>query len=185
MRLQLSLKILPQSRHWLFHGRVTATVLVCAFLPLLKSSLKDPTSTENYRALAGSSLLLKAFEGCIVHVWGSELSSDSLQFGFKQKCSTGTATWLVQEVLQHYLRQGSKPVMIVLDCTKAFDLARFDLLFNRLLERLPAVVVRVLMYSYTEQLAWARWGKSSTSETFGIKNGTRQESVASPTFWSI
>ena len=66
------------------------------------------------------------------------------------------ASWLVQEVLQHYLRQKSKPICVILDCTKAFDLARFDILFGRLLERIPAIVVRVLSYSYKEQLAWVR-----------------------------
>ena len=35
-------------RDWIVHGTITATLLACAFLPLLKSSLKDPadTSTE-------------------------------------------------------------------------------------------------------------------------------------------
>ena len=143
---------------WLFHGRVTSSILVCAFIPLIKSSLKDASATESYRAIAGSSLILRLFESCIMLVWGDDLSSDSLQFGFKKKCSTSTASWLVQEVLQHYLKQGSKPVLVVLDCTKAFDLARFDVLFGRLLDKLPAVVVRVLVYSYKEQLAWVRWG---------------------------
>ena len=92
---------------------------------------------------------------------------------------------MVHEVLQHYLRQGSKPVLVVLDCTKAFNLTKFDILFGRLLEKLPAVVVRVLVYSYTEQVAWVKWGRNCTSETFRIKNGTRQGSVASPVFWSV
>ena len=118
-------------------------------------------------------------------VWGEDLSSDTLQFRFKKKCSTSTASWLIQEVLNTYLKQGSKPILIVLDCTKAFDLAGFDILFGCLLEKLPAVVVRVLVYSYKEQLAWVRWGKNCTSDTFRIKNGTRQGSVASPAFWSV
>ena len=119
-------------RDWLMHGTVTKSVLVCAFIPLLKPG-KDPACCDSYRAIAGSSLILKMFERCILLVWGDQLHSDSLQFGFKRKCSTGTATWLVQEVLQHYLRQGTKPVAVVLDCTKAFDLAKFSILFSRLL----------------------------------------------------
>ena len=46
-------------RSWLIHGTVTNSVLACAFLLLLKSSLKDPASTNSYRAIAGSALLLK------------------------------------------------------------------------------------------------------------------------------
>ena len=130
-------------------------------------------------------LTLRLFKSCILIVWGNNLGTDSLQFGFKKKCSTGMASWMVQEVMQHYMRQGSKPILVVLDCTKAFDLARFDLLFNRLLEKLPAIVVRVLMFSYKEQLAWVRWGQDSTSDTFGVCNGTRQGSLASPAFWLL
>ena len=164
---------------------MTRSLLACAFIPLLKSS-KDPSSTDSYRAIASSSLILKLFERCILLIWGDQLHSDSLQFGFKQRCSTGTATWLVQEVLRQYLSRGSKPVAVVLDCSKAFDLAKFDLLFSRLLERgLPPVVVRVLAFSYEEQVGWVRWGRSCNSNTFNIKNGTKQGSVASPAFWSI
>ena len=165
---------------------VKNAILSCAFIPLLKSSQKDPASTDSYRAIAGSSLILKCFEQCILLIWGDQLHTNSLQFGFKKQCSTGTATWLVHEVLQHYLRRGSRPVAVVLDCTKAFDLARFDILFGRLIDRsVPAIVVRVLAFSYKEHLAWVRWGRACTSNSFGIKNGTRQGSGASPAFWSV
>jgi hypothetical protein len=126
------------------------------------------------------------FERCILLVWGDQLHSDTLQFGFKLRCSTGRAKWLVQEVLQHYLHQGSKPAAMVLDCTKAFDLAKFNILLFRLLQcDTPAVVVGVLAYSYKEQLAWVRWGRSCTSDTFRITIGRKQGSVASLAFWSI
>ena len=46
---------------WLYHGTVTPSLLACLFLPLLKSSLKDPSDPDSYRAIAGSSLILKIF----------------------------------------------------------------------------------------------------------------------------
>jgi hypothetical protein len=48
-------------RSWLIHGTVTTTLLACAFLPLLKNALKDPADTSSYRAIAGSSILLKLY----------------------------------------------------------------------------------------------------------------------------
>ena len=102
-------------RSWLLHGTVTLSLLACAFLPLLKSSLKDPADTGSYRAIAGSSLILKVFEKVILLVWGHLLGTDSLQFGFKADTSTTQCTWLVQEVIGHYLRNGSHPIMTVLD----------------------------------------------------------------------
>ena len=173
-------------KDWLIHGTVTGSVLSCAFVPLLKGQ-KDPGQVDSYRAIASSSLLLKLFELVILQVWGDRLYSDNVQFGFKRGCGTSQATWLVQEVLTQFLNAGSKPIAVVLDCSKAFDLARFDLLFERLLtdRRMPAIVVRVLAYSYQEQLAWVRWGRGCTSSTFTISNGTRQGSVASPAFWAV
>ena len=89
----------------------------------------------------------------------------------------------MQEVIQHYLRSGIQPIIAVLDNSKAFDLARWDKLFQRLLAKLPAIVVRVLLYSYENQTAWARWGTARSGQ-FQIKNGTRQGSIFSPDAWS-
>ena len=77
------------------------------------------------------------------------MSSDSLQFGFKAGTSTTQCSWLVQEVVGHYLREGSYPLVVVLDCSKAFDLCKFDKLFTAVLEKgMPPIVVRVMMFMY-------------------------------------
>ena len=167
------------------HGTVTLSLLACAFLPLLKSSLKDPADTGSYRAIAGSSLILKLFEKVILLVWGHLLGTDSLQFGFKADTSTTQCTWLVQEVVGHYLRNGSQPIITVLDCSKAFDTCKFSTLFKKLIQTgLPPVVIRALMTMYQQQYAWVRWGQSVSSR-FTISNGTRQGSMASPALWSV
>ena len=139
-------------RSWLTHGHITPCLLACSFLPLLKSSLKDPANPSSYRAIAGSSLILKVFEKVVLLLWGHLLSSDSLQFGFKAGTSTTQCTWMVSEVVQHLLRSGTNPIVTVLDCTKAFDLCKFSLLFQRLLDSgLPPILVRCLMMMYQEQ----------------------------------
>ena len=91
----------------------------------------------------------------------------------------------MQEVVGHYLREGSHPLVVVLDCSKAFDLCKFDKLFTAVLDKgMPPILVRAMMYMYQEQYAWVRWGESR-SETFSISNGTRQGSIASPDLWSV
>ena len=170
---------------WIFHGTVTHSLLACAFLPLLKSSLKDPADTGSYRAIAGSSLILKLFEKLLLLIWGSYLGTDSLQFGFKAETSTTQCSWLVQEVIGHYLRNGSNPIITVLDCSKAFDTCRFSTLFAKLVETgMPAVIVRVFMFMYQQQYAWVKWGQAVSSR-FRISNGTRQGSMASPALWTV
>ena len=172
-------------RSWLIHGTVTPSLLACSFLPLLKSSLKDPSDLSSYRAIAGSSLILKVFELVVVQLWGHLLTSDSLQFGYKTNTSTTHCTWLASEVIQQLMRGGVNPIVTVLDCSKAFDKCKFSLLFSRLLEKgLPPVVVRVLIFIYMEQYGWVKWGDTRSS-MMPISNGTRQGAILSPIFWAV
>jgi hypothetical protein len=88
-------------------------------------------------------------------------------------------------VVGHFLRNGSNPILTVLDCSKAFDTCKFSILFNKLLDTgLPPVVTRALVFVYEEQFAWVRWGETR-SERFPITNGTRQGSMVSPALWSV
>ena len=172
-------------RSWLYHGTVTPSLLACSFMPLLKSSLKDPSDPSSYKAIAGSSLILKTFELVVLLLWGYLLSSDSLQFGYKAKTSTTHCTWLVSEVVQHMLRGGINPIITVLDCSKAFDKCKFSLLFQRLLEKgLPPIVIRVLAFIYMGQYSWVKWGGACSSQ-MRISNGTRQGAILSPIFWAV
>ena len=69
----------------------------------------------------------------------------------------------------------------MLACSKAFNLSKFDLLFTRLLDRsLPAVVVCVLAFSYLSQMARVSLGRTNASDTFSIRNSTRQGSMVNP-----
>ena len=84
-------------RSFLIHGDVTCQLLSCAFLPLYKGGLKDPVNSNSYRAIAGSSQLLKLFDYTVLLIWGHLLGSDSLQFGFKHGTSTTQCSWLLME----------------------------------------------------------------------------------------
>ena len=172
-------------RSWLLHGNVTLSLLSCAFLPLFKGGLKDPANTDSYRAIAGSSLLLKLFDNVIIHLWGDRLGTDSLQFGFKEGTSTTECSWLVMEVASYFLRRGTPCLVTLLDCSKAFDTCQFSTLFNKLHSKnLPDLVIRALIFVYQKQTAWVSWGNAKSS-IFGISNGTRQGSVLSPYFFGI
>ena len=172
-------------RSWCVHGTVTQSMLACAFLPLLKGPLKDPADPGSYRAIAGSSIILKLFDKVVLLLWGHLLCTDPLQFGYKEGTSTTQCSWLVHEVANHYLQQGSHPVVTLLDCSKAFDTCKFSTLFTRLLERgIPAIIVRVIIFVYEEQFAWVKWG-SARSDVFSIVNGTRQGSILSPTLFAL
>ena len=73
-------------RSFLVHGEVTSQLLCCAFLPLYKGGHKSASKTDSYRAIAGSSQILKLFDNVVLLLWGHLLTKDSLQFGYK--CGT-------------------------------------------------------------------------------------------------
>ena len=172
-------------RSWCIHGTVTQSLLACAFLPLLKNALKDPADPGSYRAIAGSSIVLKLFDKVVLLIWGHLLLTDSLQFGYNVRTSTTQCSWLVMEVANHFLRQGTKPILTLLDCSKAFDTCKFSILFQRLLDRgMPAIVVRVIIRVYEDQYAWVKWG-GTRSSLFSIVNGTRQGSILSPSLFAL
>ena len=110
---------------WLSHGTVPQSILSCAFIPLIKGQ-KDPGKSDSYRAIASSNLLLKLFKYCMLLVWGDRLYSDTIQLGFKSGCGTSSATWLFQEFPQQNLKVGSKPIAVVLDCSKAWPSFTFS-----------------------------------------------------------
>ena len=119
-------------RSFLVHGQVTSQLLCCAFLPLLKGGQKDSSKTDSYRAIAGSSQILKLFDNVVLLLWGHLLSSDSLQFGYKCGTSTTQCSWLVKEVADYYLQRGTPIIGVTLDCIKAFDKCLFNKLFVKL-----------------------------------------------------
>ena len=172
-------------RSYLTHGTVTLQILSCAFLPLFKGGLKNAEKFDSYRAIAGASQLLKLFEYVILNIWGQELDTDSMQFGFKAGFSTTQCSWLVNEVTTYFMRRGTAVNACLLDCSKSFDKCRFDKLFSKLISKgLPPIVVRILIFAYEEQTGWVKLaGKQSTP--FRLTNGTRQGSVLSPVLFSI
>ena len=170
-------------RSWLTHGTVTRSFLACAFLPLVKG-LKDPSLTASYRAVASSSLILKLLDYVILDLWGEQLASDSLQFGYKRGTSTTDCSWLVTSVADHFLRHGSPIKIATLDAKQGFDRCSWLKIFESLRLRLPAVISRILMFVYTQQSAYTRWG-SAISAPFGLSNSTRQGSVISPAIWCV
>ncbi len=80
---------------------------------------------------------------------------------------------------------GSPIYLGILDASKAFDKVNHWSLFKKLLLcGLPAVVVRILLTWYANQLFYIRWG-NTVSCGFNVINGVRQGSIISPVFFNI
>ena len=95
-------------RMYMTHGHLSSVILVSTIIPLIKDKLGDISSSNNYRSVALSSLLLKIFDWIILLLHGDKLSTDELQFGYQQNTSTNMCTWFAIETIDYFLRNGSE-----------------------------------------------------------------------------
>ena len=61
----------------------------------MKDNWSDLSKSENYRAIAIGSLILKLFNWVILILEAENLETDQLQFGFEAMSSTRKCTWAV------------------------------------------------------------------------------------------
>lgn len=167
------------------HGYAPKTMMTATILPIPKDKKKSLNVSSNYRGIALSSILAKVLEGAILICHDNVLCSSDMQFGFKSKCSTTKCTFAVSEIINYYFTNQTKVHAVLLDASKAFDRVHYVKLFGILLRKgLCPMVVRLLMYMYTQQKVNVRWG-NATSESFEVTNGVKQGGVLSPVLFSI
>ena len=172
-------------RTFVTHGIVPYFILVCTLIPLVKDNLGDITSSENYRAIASGSLLLKILDLVILLLEGDKLECDSLQFGFQAKSGTVMCTWTASAVIDFFNRKGSAVYGCAMDLSKAFDMVDWKELFKILMRRkVDPIFLRLLLFIYSYQQCDVRWN-SSHSHRFSIRNGVRQGAVRSLILFSV
>jgi hypothetical protein len=169
----------------LTHGYIPNQLLLSTLIPIPKDMLGDISNSDNYRGIALCCLCLKIFEYVLLDMHSSTLSSGPCQFAYKSNASTTQCTWMAREVIQHYNNNGSHVFAALLDCSKAFDKVRFDILFEKLITYgLSPTVIRFLLYSYTHSRVRVNWN-NDMSYSFGVSNGVRQGAVLSPFLFNI
>ena len=167
------------------HGHVTELLLLSTLVPIIKDKMGNLCSSDNYRSIAISSLILKIFDWVIILLYGDKLYFDDLQFGYQQHCSTNMCTWMAIETLDHFTRNGSDVYVCVMDMKKAFDTVQHSVLFTKLLDRgIPPTIVRLLMVMYSGQSANVRWS-NEFSHQFPITNGVKQGAVLSAILFCV
>ncbi len=88
----------------------------------------------------------------------------NLQFAYKAEHSTYQCTWLAKEVITHYKNNGSNVYACLLDCSKAFDKIKHDLLFKTLYDKgLSPLTVRIIMNMYLHGSAQVRCDSNNIS----------------------
>ena len=110
----------------------------------MKEKLGDIESSDNYRSIALSSVILKIYDWIVMALFGNSLGLDDLQFSYQKNCSTTMCTWLVVESVSYYNRNGSDVYSCFMDIKKAFVMVKHGTLFRKLIGRkLPSIFLRL------------------------------------------
>ena len=156
-------------RLFISRGEVPPSILVCTLLPLVKDNLGDVTSTDNYRAIAAGSQLVKLLDIVILILEGDKFGCAQLQFGFQSKTSTSMCSWVATAIIDHYNRQGAVVYGCAMDLSKAFDLVEWLQLFKVLeLRKVSPVFLRVLLFMYRSQCCEVKWNGMELSQTVSM-----------------
>ena len=169
----------------LVHGVVPDEMRLSTVSPIPKNKQKSVNDSENYRAIALSSILGKMVDRILIKKCPALRETSDLQFGFKTGHSTMQCSFVAREVIEYYHSRDTDVYVTLLDASKAFDRVEYTALFRNLrLKGVCPVVVRFLLGLYTQQQIRVRWGGIHT-DSFGTTNGVKQGGVLSPLLFSL
>ena len=111
-----------------------------------RKSLRD---SNNYRAIALSSIMGKVFDWVLLEFYTKSCNTSDRQCNFKSGSSTATCSYVLDEVTNYHHQRGSDVRVVLLDASKAFDRVNYIHLFNELKTKaLCPLVMRFLINMY-------------------------------------
>ena len=153
--------------------------------PIPKNKRKSMNDSDNYRAIALSSIVGKMLDRILISKCPELSDTSDLQFGFKSNHSTMQCSFVTREVIQYYHNRETDVYVTLLDASKAFDRVKYVALFRALiLKGICPVITRFLLGLYTCQQIRVRWGSKHT-ERFATTNGVKKGGVLSPLLFSL
>jgi len=160
------------------HGHTSEMLYLGTLCPIPKSS--NLNISEKYRAIALCSSIAKLFDMIFIDKHKPNLSTDPLQFGFKEERSTSLCTLFLTGIATKFVNEGSSVYTALLDMSKAFDRVNIGRLFEILLHRnMDPLYVRCLFHMYCKQRLRVKWD-DVFSPFFSATNGVKQGGVLSP-----
>ena len=182
-RFHCSLALLFNSL--LLHASVPSGFALCTIIPIPKNKRKSLNDSDNYRAIALSSVLGKLLDKIILYKGQTVFQSSEYQFGYKQFHSTMHCSFVVNEIIQYFQNNGSDVYIALLDATKAFDCVNYTKLFHLLMEKkICPLIARFLLKLYVQQKLRIKWN-DSYSGNFNVSNGVKQGGVLSPLLFTV
>ena len=153
--------------------------------PTLKDRFGDLQSSDNYRPVMSSSVILKLFEYCLLDKISDFFVFNDRQYGFRNNHSTSSACFVLKETVLCYMNANSSVHACFLDIQKAFDNVNHMILLEKLREYgIPDIYINIIKYWYSNQFVRVRYGTKFSSEWM-VCNGVRQGGVLSGLFFNL
>ena len=167
------------------HGFVPKDFLLSTLIPIPKNRRKSLNCSDNYRAIALSSVMGKLLDKILLDKCSDVFTTSMYQYGFKKAHSTSQCTFVVNETIQYYMNNNSNVYTTLLDASRAFDRVEYVKLFRVLMSKgICPVIARFLVLLYTNQMIRVKWG-SSLGFCFSVCNGVKQGGVMSPLLFTV
>ena len=188
-RLQVYLSLLFTSM--LSHGFSPLGMCISTLVPIPKNQRKSLGDSNNYRAIALSSILGKLLDRIILSKYQDKFITSDYQYGFKKEHSTVHCTFVVNEIIQYYNNNNSDVYSVLLDASRAFDRVNYVKLFKLLLKRnLCPCICKFILNLNTSQTIRVKWGDSDSdydniSDQVLVSNGVKQGGVLSPILFIV
>ena len=129
------------------------SLLKSSIISIPKNSTASLTTSDNYRGPLFNTLY-KLFYNVSLLLFGDELQSSDMQFGYQHGHSKTICTLFYKDVIHHYLNSGSNVYSCLLDASKAFDRVHHGTLFRVLLIKCVSMSgKRLVLDSYLRQTA--------------------------------
>src|SRR2546425_6335850 len=127
-------------------------------IPLLKDKLGKVNDLGNYRGITLIPVISKLFELVLLQICKPHLSTDDLQFGFKEGVGCCNAIFLLSETVDYFSTRGRSVFLAALDFKKAFDRVHHFKLFSSLVKaRIPIWIILTLINWYEKLRVVVRW----------------------------
>ncbi len=114
----------------LVHGICPKSMLLCTMVPIPKNKKRSLCDSDNYQAIALSSIFGKTFDWVILLKGKDALCSSDVQLGFKEGLSTTECTFTMLETISYYNFNHTNVYALFLDATKAFDRVHYGKFFK-------------------------------------------------------
>jgi len=166
------------------YGLLPPNFNISIIKPLIKDGKKRSNDQNNIRPISVSDTFCTIFEKLLLVDIGRMHVNNKKQFGFKENSSCQHALFALNEALNSNYRQNNKTYVCAIDASKAFDKVNRAKMWCKLMEKIEAPIIRILMTYYSDSQAIVI-NEEDESNIFKTTIGVKQGGCLSPRLFTI